>query len=117
MVIFASEAELVRVLDRADEIIRACVAGSLELRPFLEELGHLHNYYAFDGHESDEEELKLLDRHKERIVWVERVLEELFQVCADEDATKEIYIKAGRFGSVEALRRLRVLVENRNAQR
>ena len=113
MIIFASESELLTVLDEADATIEACVSGQLDPRTFLNELWHLYGYYALDGHESDEEERGILDRHSDRIAWISRVLEELNDVCADEDATKEAYIKAGRFGSAEALRRLRVLVESR----
>jgi hypothetical protein len=117
MIIFASESELLEVLDRADAMIAACVDGTLEFRSFYAQLGHLHSYHALDGHESDEEEIAVLDRHRVRIEWIERVLEEVGEVCADEDATKEAYIKAGRFGSAEALRRLRTLVENRKNEK
>ena len=111
MVIFASESELVEVLDSADSMIAACVAGSVDIREFINQLGHLHGYHALDGHESDEEERALLKRHSARIEWIEHVLEEIGGICADVDAPKEAYIKAGRFGSAEALRRLRSLVE------
>jgi hypothetical protein len=113
MVIFNSESELLELLARMDAMIAACAGGSLEFRAFHQELGRLHGYYALDGHESDEEERKILDRHHERIAWVECVLDELGAVCADDDAPKEAYIKTGRFGSAEAMRRLRALVANR----
>jgi len=114
MVIFTSESELTDVLDKADAMIAACAEGSLDFRTFHQQLGHLHGYYALDGHESDDEERAMLERHRGRIAWIERVLEEVGAVCADEDATKEAYIKAGRFDSAEALRRLRRLVESRS---
>ncbi len=113
MTIFASESELRDLLNRMDAMIESCADGSLEFRAFHKELGHLHGYYALDGHESDEEESEMLDRYQPRIAWIERVLEEIGAVCADENATQEAYIKAGRFGSAEALRRLRRLVEER----
>jgi len=112
MTIFNSETELLELLARMDAMIDACADGSLEFCVFHKELGHLHGYYALDGHESDEEERMILNRHRERIAWVERVLEEVGAVCSDDDAAKEAYIKAGRFGSAEALRRLRTLVAN-----
>jgi hypothetical protein len=113
MVIFASESELADILDKADAMIAACVEGALDFRAFHQQLGHLHGYYALDGHESDDEEREILAQYRARIEWIERVLDEVGAVCADEDATKEAYIKAGRFGPAEALRRLRHLVENR----
>jgi hypothetical protein len=116
MTIFTSESELLELLDRADESINACADGSLEFHAFHQELGHLYSFYALDGHESDEEERKILNRHRDRIAWIERVLEEIQDVCADDDATKEAYIKAGRFGSSEALQRLRKLVEKRKRE-
>ena len=116
MVIFNSESELLELLARMEAMITACADGSLEFRAFLKELGHLYGYYALDGHESDEEEKMILNRHCERIAWIERVFEELGGVCADEDAPKEAYIKAGRFGSAEAMRRLRNLVANRETK-
>eukprot|EP01012_Entosiphon_sulcatum_P000710 TRINITY_DN101230_c0_g1_i1.p1 TRINITY_DN101230_c0_g1~~TRINITY_DN101230_c0_g1_i1.p1 ORF type:complete len:131 (-),score=14.33 TRINITY_DN101230_c0_g1_i1:42-434(-) len=109
MVMFNSESELVKLLDRADALIASCVDGSLEFRAFYRELGDLHGYHALDGHESDHEEQVILDLHRDRIAWIERVLDEVGKVCADEDATKEAYIKCGRFGSAEALNRLRRL--------
>ncbi len=66
MTIFNSEAELLELLARMDAIIAACADGSLEFRAFHQELGHLHGHYALDGHESDEEERMILDRHRER---------------------------------------------------
>jgi hypothetical protein len=117
MVIFASESELLEVLDRADAMIAACVDGSLGVRDLLDQLGHLHGYHALDGHESDEEELALFARHRARIGWIERALGEIGEICADDDALKDAYIKAGRFGSAEALRRLRSLAENRKAEK
>lgn len=113
MIIFNSEAELIDVLEKADAMIAACVAGSLEFHAFYQQLGELYSYHALDGHESDEEERALLERHRGRIEWIDTVLTEIGGVCAEEDATKEAYIAAGRFGSAEALRRLRSLVAGR----
>ncbi len=110
MVIFTSESEVREVLDKADALIAAGAVGSFDFRSFHAQLGHLHGYYALDGHESDEEEVAILDRYRARIQWIERVLEEISGICADEDATKEAYIRAGRFGTDEALRRLRALI-------
>ena len=116
MVIFASERELVDVLDRADAMIRACAEGSLDFGEFHQQLSDLQGYYALDGHESDTEESVILERHRARIAWIERILEEVRDVCADEDATKPAYIEAGRFGSDEALRRLQRFVGSGRAQ-
>ena len=117
MVIFASESELLEVLDRADAMIAACVAGSLGVRELLDQLGQLHSYHALDGHESDDEELAMFTRHRARIAWIESALGEIGEICADDDANKDAYIKAGRFGSVEALRRLRALAEDRKSEK
>lgn len=116
MTMFASEAELLAVLDRADATIAAGVDGTLDFRSFHQQLYDLYGYHALDGHESDEGERGVLARHGARIAWIERVLHEVGGLCADDDAIKEAYIKAGRFGTEEALRRLRALVEKRNTE-
>lgn len=117
MVIFKSESELVELLDQMDRLIADCIAGSLELRAFYDKIGYLHSYHALDGHESDEEELGILKRHSHRIAWVDEALLAVCGICAEEDSTKEAYIKAGRYGAAEALRRLRSLVASRMAER
>lgn len=115
MTIFSTEAELVALLDKINEMISACANGLLEFRSFHQELGYLYTYHALDGHESDREELMILERYRSRIAWIEEVLEAIEKVCSDEDAPTEAYIRAGRFGSAEALRRLQALVNNRSA--
>jgi hypothetical protein len=111
MVIFDSESEIIGVLEKMEGIVRACIEGEIELRPAISEVGRLHGYYALDGHESDEEETQLLARYRSRIEWLEAAMEEVGGLCAEADATKEAYIRAGRFGEAEALRRLRAFVE------
>lgn len=114
--LFASEAELLAVLDRADALIAACIDGTLDFPPFHSQLGLLYSYQALDGHESDEAERGMLARHGARIAWIECVLQEVEGVCPDEGAMDEANVKAGRFGTGEALRRIRALVENRKRE-
>ena len=111
MVIFESEAKLIESLAQHDELIRLCAEGRITFGDFCSEY---HNYYAFcalDGHESDEEERALLGKYEKRIELHRVVAEEVLgAVCSDADAQREVYQRAGRFGSAEAVRRLRDLV-------
>lgn len=107
MVIFESESDLLASLDRHDDLVRQCACGEKSFDDFCAEY---HDYYAFcalDGHESDQEERALLEKYEKRID-VHRIVAEdiLGGVCSDADAKLEIYQRAGRFGSEEAVRRL-----------
>ena len=112
MVIFKSEEELLHVLSVHDKYVYECASGELGFNDFCEKYNNFYFYYALDGHESDEEEYELLVKHIERIELHEKIAFEILgRVCADEDAEKQNYIDAGRFGSVEAVNRLKSLVD------
>jgi hypothetical protein len=107
MVIFESEQDIVEKLDLHDQLVMDCAAGELEFWKFCEAYNNFFYYYALDGHESDDEELALLHKFEDRIVFHERVAEEVLgKVCSDEDAEKPDYIKCGRFGSRVAVEKL-----------
>jgi len=108
MVIFASEVDLVESLDQHDILVRECVSGCLSFSEFSSQYDSYYWSHALDGHESDDEELSLLDKYRDRIALHEAVaLEVLSGVCSDADARLDGYIQARRFGSDEAVRRLR----------
>ena len=111
--IFQSEEILLFLLGEYDQLILKCVSGDISFQEFLYKYGDSYMVYALDGHESDPEERCLLEAHEDRIaphreIW-ERILAD--GVCSDEDARKEMYIRAGRFGSDEGMRRLREIGE------
>ena len=110
MVIFESEAHMVESFNHHDELIRQCALGHLSFAEFCTEYRDFYAFYALDGHESDEEERTLLERYKERVEVHRVVFEDILGgVCSDADAQLESYQRAGRFGSAEAVRRLRDL--------
>lgn len=106
MVIFQSEADLLTTLTRYDELVRRCVRGDLPFEKFCQDYNDFYCYYALDGHESDEEELALLEKYDARIRPHRTIALILGQVCSDEDAQREIYKQVGRFGSAEAVARI-----------
>jgi hypothetical protein len=112
MTFFESENDLVNKLNEHDSLIIQCARGELSLEEFLAKYNNFPWYYALDGHESDEEERALLRRYVDRIDVHWRLNSEiLHHLCADEDAQKEAYIKAGRIGSMEAVKRMRIFVD------
>jgi hypothetical protein len=104
---FGSEQELIEQLDVHDELVRQCAAGKLSFDDFCARYRDFYAYYALDGHESDQEERALFEKYEDRIE-PHRIIayDILGRVCSDEDAQRETYIQAGRFGSKEAVRRL-----------
>lgn len=108
MVIFESEADLVAKLNEHDELVRRCASGELTFDEFCDRYSNFYAFYALDGHESDAEERALLEKHEVRIE-PHRVIafEILGKLCSDRDAVLESYRMAGRFGSTEAVERLR----------
>ena len=113
MVIFESEDELIEYLDKHDDLLRACSNGSLPFWEFVEKYDNFYWRCAFDGHESDAEERALFEKYELRIL-PHRIIAEniLHGVCSDEDAKKEIYIRANRFGSDVAVKKLTEITEN-----
>jgi hypothetical protein len=108
MVMFESESDLLKTIAVHDELVRKCAAGELSFGAFCVQYNDFYAYYALDGHESDEEERALLEKHNS-IIEPHRVIayEILGKVCSDADAELESYRQAGRFGSADALARLR----------
>lgn len=110
--IFESEYEFLEVMDKYDQMIQQCAKGDIVFKDFLEKYNDFYAYYALDGHESDEQELALFEKYGWRIKPHEELAQEILSyLCNDDDALKDSYINAGRFGSNEALRRLKALSE------
>jgi hypothetical protein len=107
MVIFESENDLVKTIAEHDALVQRCVAGEISFVEFCETYSDFYPRFALDGHESDEEERSLLEKH-DRLIEPHRVIayEILGKLCADENSELESYKNAGRFGSAEALRKL-----------
>jgi hypothetical protein len=112
MLMFASEAEIQHSLVSHDELVRQCAQGEIAFDLFCEKYNNYWIYCALDGHESDDEECEILDRYEDRIE-LHRIIafDVLGPLCSEEDAAKDIYIQAGRFGSVVALQRLSAIWE------
>lgn len=108
MNIFKSELELINELNKHDEFVVQCANEKLSFLEFCEKYRDFYSYYALDGHESDEEELRLLEKYDNRIK-PHRIINNdvLGKVCSDENAKKQFYIDAGRFGSIEAILKLK----------
>lgn len=107
MTMFESEEELLLALDRHDDLVRQCVAGSLSFKEFCVQYEDFYAFYALDGHESDLEELALFEKHGQRIQPHEFIAYQILgRTCDDSDAELESYKQAGRFGSREAVEML-----------
>lgn len=107
MVMFKSESELLAVIAQHDELVRQCVRGELEFWQFCAQYKDFYWFYALDGHESDVEERAFFEKHEDRILPHRTIAYDILgRVCSDEDAEREIYKQAGRFGSAEATVRL-----------
>lgn len=109
MKIFNSESELLDVLDQIEANLATaststCIAD--QFTKHYNEAWDLYGVYALDGHESDDEEFAMLEKHAKRITNIELALQSASNVCAEEDAIKESYIQAGRYGPNEAVKRL-----------
>ncbi len=110
MLMFESEAALLEALALHDDLVRQCTSGRLSFDEFCEKYNDFYAVYALDGHESDIDERQLLEKHEARIEPHRTIAQDILgQLCADENADLETYKLAGRFGSVEALKRLRLI--------
>jgi hypothetical protein len=108
MKIFGTEADLVSVLLEIEASLdRAAEGSSAEFREHYLRAWHLYGTHALDGHESDDTERSLLAKYSERISRIEIALESAGGICSEDDAMREIYQKAGRYGANEAIRLLR----------
>jgi len=107
-----SEVGLVQALDRADELVRNCAAGSLSFEEFCVLYDNFYWLYALDGHESDESGRATLARLAARIAPHKVVAETiLHRVCADADATRQGFRSAGRISGSEAVAKLKELAQ------
>jgi hypothetical protein len=109
MKIFSSEDELLSVLEKHDQLILDCVSERIEFDKFLQDYDNFYMSYALDGHESDEEEKKMFEHYKNKIEPHKKVWELILAggLASEENAAMEEYKEAGRFGSAEALNRLK----------
>ena len=108
MPMFRSEFDLLKTIDAHDALVHQCVNGQLEFESFCKMYNDFYNAFALDGHESNEDERFLLQKHKIRIEPHRIIAHEILsRLCADEDALKESYRQAGRICSTEALKRLK----------
>lgn len=108
MNIFSSEQEFLSTIEKHKKIVQDCVSEKISFQEFLDKYDNFYNYYALDGHESDSDEKAMFDKHQDKIQPFFAIWEEILtKICSDEDADKEFYIKANRFGSQEGLRRLK----------
>ena len=97
MAMFDSEADLAATLGRHDALVRKCIAGEFTFESFCEAYDNFYWRCALDGHESDEEERKLLQKYAARIAPHRYIAEEILaRVSADSDANREDYARAGR---------------------
>ncbi len=109
MTIFESESHLLATLAEIEAALeRAAYSGGDIFRASYQRAGRLHGSHALDGHESDDEERDLLAKHAQRIARIDEALAAAGGLCSEEDARREIYQKAGRYGADEAARRLRL---------
>jgi len=108
MIMFESESHLLKAIAQHDDLVRQCVTGTITFAEFCEKYHDFYACYALDGHESDEEERRLLEVH-DRLIEPHRIIayDILGRVCSDSDSELESYRAAGRFGSREAMNRLR----------
>ena len=110
MVIFESESALVAALDAHDALVRLCASGELTFEEFCERYNDFYDYYALDGHESDDEETALLEKYDLRIEPHRVIAYDIRgRLCADADANLPSYIESGRFGSKEAFARIKLV--------
>lgn len=105
---YPSESDIVTALDRCDELLRRCAGGHLSFDDFCAEYGNFYWAYALDGHESDQPGLDVLAKYAARIAPHRTVAEDILaKVCSDAEAARDGFRAAGRFGSGEAIARLK----------
>ncbi len=110
---FTSSNDLLSTIEQYDQLVFDCTAGRISFIEFLERYDAFFVAYALDGHESDDEERNLFRSYDHRIAPHREIWEKIIAggLCSDDDAQKESYVQAGRFGSDVGLKRLREIVE------
>jgi hypothetical protein len=104
------ESELLAALDHHDNLVHQCVAGELTFSDFCVSYDGFYGAYALDGHEYDLGGQALLAKLASRIAPHQAIAESILsKVCADADANLDTYRRAGRFGSAEAVKRLKLV--------
>lgn len=109
---YPAEKDLLGALDRCDHLIHACASGRLSFADFQAEYNDFYWSFALDGHESDQAGQAVLAKYASRIALHQTVAEAILaKVCSDTDAAQESYRAAGRFGSTDAVTRLKLVAE------
>ena len=107
---YPTEVDLVAALDRGDQLVRLCATGHLSFDDFCVMYDNLYWSCALDGHESDPLGLAILAKYAARIAPHQAVAETILaQVCSDADAVQEGFRVVGRFGSTEAIAKLKLV--------
>ena len=112
-----TESELLGLFESHEALVARCISGEIPLEEFLERYENFPHAYALDGHEGDEKERTLLNRHAKRIRFHFGVLETLSGLCSEDEARSAEYRKAGRFGPATGLARLRQFVQKNSGWR
>ena len=108
---YPTEIDLLAALDRSDHLVRECAAGHMSFADFCAEYDNFYWSFALDGHESDQAGQILLAKYAARVALHQTVAATILaKACSDADAAKESYRAAGRFGSTEAVSRLKLVV-------
>ncbi len=113
MTSFPSEAELLDALNHNDELVHLCAESKISFEDFLIKYNNFYWSFPLDGHESDQSGLSVLAKYSSRIA-LHKVIAEtiLSKICSEADALKESYKIEGRFGSSEAIARLKQVAAN-----
>ena len=107
---YPTEIDLLAALDRSDDLVRECAAGHVSFADFCAQYDNFYWSFALDGHESDQAGQAVLAKYAARIAFHQKVADTILaKSCSDTDAVKESYRAAGRFGSAEAVARLKLV--------
>ena len=106
------EEKLLHELDAHDELVAKCARGDLSYSEFEKIYDNFYPRYPLDGHESDAEELRLLEKLAARVTLHREIWEEvLTKATADQFLDQQATVAAGFIGSKEAARRIRDLAQ------
>ena len=107
---YPTEIDLLAALDRSDDLVRECATGHLSFADFCAEYDNFYWSFSLDGHESDQVGQAVLAKYATRIALHQRIADTILaKLCSDTDAVRESYRAAGRFGSTEAVARLKLV--------